>query len=179
MISCGDYDTYHHPNPEAFNLYLEHSKNNQVFSTKKYGHIVGYIDSAGNYTVVPTRFKEIRHVKSIYDIKIICHYTYKGETYQISNYDELPIGGRLNFKLETKGGIIEPFQKVHVDWEVSNGGKGKHKSHQEIYYKGKNESDGILSFSRDLSFNGTHLLRCHLYNRDKGYITKVFCVKGK
>lgn len=68
------------------------------------------------------------------------------------------------------------FNKVL--WEVSNGGKWESKTHQEIYYKGSNEDDGPLSFKRELSYKGTHLLRCRFSNRNKGSITKIFSVTG-
>lgn len=75
--------------------------------------------------------------------------------------------------------IIEPFNEVSVYWEVSNGGKLENHEHQEIYYKGKDESDGLFSFSRELVYKGTHLLRCRICNKKKNYsITRIFSIKA-
>ena len=49
----------------------------------------------------------------------------------------------------------------------------------QIYYKGKEENDGIFSFKRELSYVGRHLLRCRVHNPKKGTITKIFCINGK
>ena len=52
--------------------------------------------------------------------------------------------------------------------------------HHEIYYKGKDEGDGKYHFSRELSYEGTHLLRCRICNLTKGFVqTRIFVVKGK
>lgn len=68
--------------------------------------------------------------------------------------------------------------KVRVVWEVSNGGIGTHSSHQEIYFKGRAEDNNMFTFSRDLSYYGTHLLRCKISNARKGTITRIFKVVG-
>lgn len=86
--------------------------------------------------------------------------------------------GKLYFKLKTAGGIIDPIEKVRVVWEVSNGGIGTHSSHQEIYFKGRAEDNNMFTFSRDLSYYGTHLLRCKISNARKGTITRIFKVVG-
>ena len=178
LISCGNYDQYHHPNKEAKKIYLESSENNQVYSTHTYGHLLGYIDNSGHYTVVPRRFRETRTAAPALTAKIECTYAYNDKTLNVANGATLPTGGVLNFKLKTSGGIIEPMSKVKIYWEVSNGGIEGDSSHQEIYYKGENEPEDVFSFSRTLSFNGIHLLRCRIYNKEKGSITKVFKVIG-
>ena len=178
LISCGDYNTYHHPNEDALKIYNDKSKHNQVYSTKKCGHILGYINSEGNYTVVPSRFKETRTASDTYDIQINCKYTQDNITTQIENGSTLKTGGTLCFTVLPKKGISEPISKVQVFWEVSNGGKGLDSTHQEIYYKTKEEDDKIFSFERELAYVGTHLLRCRLYNSSKGSITKIFYING-
>lgn len=178
LISCGKYNVYHHPNKEAKALYQKYSKNNQVYATKDYGHLLGYINSDGNYTVVPSRFHESRSASHSFGMQIECTYMHNGETAMVSSGCYLPVGGKLKFKLKTTGGIIDPIQKVNVWWEVSNGGINPDSTHQEIYYKGKSESDELFSFSRDLSYVGTHLLRCYFVNSPKGSITKIFVVNG-
>ena len=156
LISCGKYETYHHPNEEAEALYKKYSSHSQVYSTNNYGHLLGFISSNGNYTVVPSRFCEI----------------------QTAARSKLSVGGKLYFKLKTAGGIIDPIEKVRVVWEVSNGGIGTHSSHQEIYFKGRAEDNNMFTFSRDLSYYGTHLLRCKISNARKGTITRIFKVVG-
>ena len=178
LISCGEFDVYHHPNEEAKALYLKHSKNGQVYTTKDCGHLLGYINSAGHYTVVPSRFRDSRSASSAFDMRIECTYTCNGKTQAVFSGRCLPVGGTLEFKLKTSGGIILPIEKIKVHWEVSNGGINSDSAHQEIYDKHKGESDGPFSFSRNLSYIGTHLLRCRLYNAQKGSITKIFVVTG-
>ncbi len=179
LISCGDYKTQHHPNKEALKIYLENCENQQVYTTKNCGHIVGYIDSEGNYTVVPSRFCETRTASITYDMQINCTYTHNNTTIPVKSGSTLDVGGTLKFSLSSKLGFFEPIDRINTWWEVSNGGKGVDSSHQEIYYKGKNENDGIFSFKRDLTYVGTHLLRCRVYNPKKGTITKIFCINGK
>lgn len=178
LISCGDYNTYHHPNKEAFEIYGNKSENCQVYTTKSCGSFAGYIDRYGNYTVVPTRFKECRTASYSCNITINCKYYYNNTSYDVDSGSNLKVGGTLKFSVHTSGGILEPFDKVSVWWEVSNGGKWENKNHQEIYSKGSNEDDGPLSFKRELLYKGTHLLRCQFSNRNKGSITKIFSVTG-
>lgn len=178
LISCGKYETYHHPNKEAKDLYSKYSNYGQVYSTNDYGHLLGFISSNGNYTVVPARFYEDRTAAHSLSASIECTYSQNGEEKSVLNGSELCVGGVLFFKLKTSGGIIEPFDKVSVIWEVSNGGIGSDSSHQEIYFKGRNEGNDMRTFSRELSYRGTHLLRCKIKNAKKGEITRIFKVVG-
>ncbi|MDD3228049.1 MAG: hypothetical protein PHE09_02430 [Oscillospiraceae bacterium] len=178
LISCGKYDTYHHPNKDAMKIYREKNKNDQVYSTHSQGHLLGYINSVGHYTVVPSRFCEWRTAAYSFDMQIECTYKVGNSSISVANGDRLSVGGDLYFAIKTKGGIIEPIEKVCVWWEVSNGGINAHKSHQEIYFKGKSEEYDKFRFVRSLSFCGTHLLRCHIKNTTKGSITRIFKVIG-
>lgn len=58
-ISCGDYNTYHHPNKEAMELYKKYTTEGlkQIHITHKKGNLCGYIDKEGNFGVIPKRFK--------------------------------------------------------------------------------------------------------------------------
>lgn len=178
LISCGKYETYHHPNEEAEALYKKYSSHSQVYSTNNYGHLLGFISSNGNYTVVPSRFCEIQTAARSLSATIECTYSQNGEEKSVPNGSKLSVGGKLYFKLKTAGGIIDPIEKVRVVWEVSNGGIGTHSSHQEIYFKGRAEDNNMFTFSRDLSYYGTHLLRCKISNARKGTITRIFKVVG-
>ena len=178
LISCGKYETYHHPNKEAEALYKKYSSHSQVYSTNNYGHLLGFISSNGNYTVVPSRFCEIQTAARSLSATIECTYSQNGEEKSVPNGSKLSVGGKLYFKLKTAGGIIDPIEKVRVVWEVSNGGIGTHSSHQEIYFKGQAEDNNMFTFSRDLSYYGTHLLRCKISNAKKGTITRIFKVVG-
>ncbi len=178
LISCGKYETYHHPNTEAENLYKKQSKNNQVYSTHYYGHLLGFVSDNGNYTVVPSRFREIRTAAYSLNAVIECKYHHNGDERIVPNGSQLKTGGKLSFRLKTSGGMIEPIEKVSVIWEVSNGGTDSDSSHQEIYIKGRNEDSDMFAFKRDLSYHGTHLLRCQIRNSQKGIITRVFKVIG-
>ena len=178
LISCGKYETYHHPNEEAEALYKKYSSHSQVYSTNNYGHLLGFISSNGNYTVVPSRFCEIQTAARSLSATIECTYSQNGEEKSVPNGSKLSVGGKLYFKLKTSGGIIDPIEKVRVVWEVSNGGIGTHSSHQEIYFKGRAEDNNMFTFSRDLSYYGTHLLRCKISNARKGTITRIFKFVG-
>lgn len=142
------------------------------------GHLLGFISSNGNYTVVPSRFCEIQTAARSLSATIECTYSQNGEEKSVPNGSKLSVGGKLYFKLKTAGGIIDPIEKVRVVWEVSNGGIGTHSSHQEIYFKGRAEDNNMFTFSRDLSYYGTHLLRCKISNARKGTITRIFKVVG-
>lgn len=178
LISCGKYETYHHPNKEAESLYKKYSSYSQVYSTNNFGHLLGFISSNGNYTVVPSRFCEIQTAARSMSATIECTYSQNGEEKSVPNGSNLCVGGTLHFKLKTAGGIIEPIEKILVVWEVSNGGIGTYSSHQEIYFKGQAEDNNMFTFSRELSYYGTHLLRCKISNAKKGAITRIFKVVG-
>lgn len=178
LISCGKYETYHHPNKEAKDLYKQYSSHGQVYSTNDFGHLLGFISSNGNYTVVPSRFCETQTAARSLSATIECIYSQNGDKKSVLNGSSLCIGGKLYFKLKTAGGIIDPLEKVHVVWEVSNGGTGSDRSHQEIYFKKPDEDKNIFAFSRDLAYYGTHLLRCKIINTKKGTITRIFKVVG-
>ncbi len=179
LISCGNYDSAHHPNKDALKLYKAHTSEAQVYTTYSKGHLSGYIDEDGNFTVVPARFKNKSNAPSTVGFKIKCTKYTGGEKEEVKNNAHINVGCTLKFSIDTYGGLIEPFDKLDVLWEVSNGGQDKDFYHQEIYYKGKDETDGLLSFSRELCYVGTHLLRCRVKNRKKHYdITQVFVVNG-
>lgn len=178
LIPCGNYEAYHHPNKEALKIYREHCRNGQVYTTNKYGHLSGFIDKQGNYTVVPACFFNQQTAAKNLRADISCTYEYNSHKNPVANESVLPIGGTLHFVLKTSGGIVEPIQDVRVIWEVSNGGILSDSAHQEIYFKGKDEETGLFSFSRSLSYHGTHLLRCQINNRRKGSITKIFKIVG-
>lgn len=179
LISCGKYETAHHPNKKAMKLYTEHTSNEQVFTTNLKGNLIGFIDQEGYYSVTPSRFKNNSNTANNISFNIKCKQIRNGQETLVENGSTLITGYNLKFTINTYGGIIEPFNEVSVYWEVSNGGKFNHHEHQEIYYKGKDENDGLLTFTRELAYEGTHLLRCRMHNKKKGYdITKFFVVKG-
>lgn len=43
LISCGDYQTYHHPSEDALKLYRQYTTDAQVYTTNDCGNIYGYI----------------------------------------------------------------------------------------------------------------------------------------
>lgn len=179
LISCGYYESAHHPNKDALNLYEENTSESQVYTTYLKGHFSGYIDINGHFTVAPVRFKNNNKAPSNVGFKIKCAKYINGKKEDVINNAYIEIGCNLKFSIEPYGELIEPFNQLKVIWEVSNGGQGKDFFHQEIYYKGENETDGLLSFSRDLSYVGTHLLRCRVINKKRKYdITQVFVVNG-
>ncbi len=179
LISCGNYDTAHHPNQGALELYEKNTSEEQVYTTHKKGHFCGFIDSTGYFTVIPSRFANSSNTLSTIGFRIKCKKNINGIETELLNNSTVSTGCQLKFSIDSFGGLIEPFDKVTVVWEVSNGGRFSDCTHQEIYHKGKNESGGNILFSRDLSFKGTHLLRCRIVNKQKKFdVTQIFVVKG-
>jgi len=179
LISCGKYDTAHHPNKKALALYNEYTCNQQVFTTNNKGNLVGFIDQLGHYSVAPSRFMITSNTVSHIGFNIKCKQIRGGYESKVESGDAVSVDCNLKFSIETYGGMIEPVQDITVRWEVSNGGKFEHHEHQEIYHKGQEESDGLFSFSRELVYKGTHLLRCKVFNKKKGYsVTKIFSIEA-
>lgn len=166
-----DDATQHHPNEEVLDLYKEYTSEEQVYTTHDKGHLYGFIDENGYFTVVPSRFKNSRTASGSMGFKIECKYLKNGQYIYVENNSKVHVGVELIFSIDSWGGIIEPFNDLTAYWEVSNGGIEKDFEHQEIYYKDKLEKDGKLNFRRELLFKGTHLLRCKIKNKTKGQVT--------
>lgn len=174
LISCGDYEQYHHPSDDALSLYEDYTSNSQVYTTRKYGTLCGVICKNGFFSVAPIRFYNYggENGKRV----ILTCKTSDGEV--VANGDNVYIGCYLYFKLTGIGGVLD--DNTVVTWEVCNAGYNGDEEHHEIYYKSKDEKDGKYSFSRELSYIGTHLLRCRVRNRRKGFDQQiVFVVHGK
>jgi len=69
---------------------------------------------------------------------------------------------------------------MRYDFEVSNGGIDGHHTHQEIYFKGKNEPEPSHQFKREVAYLGRHLLRCTAWCETNPSLkaTDVFVVNG-
>ena len=174
LISCGNYDykEYHLPNEEAMKLYENNTSCRQVYTTNKIGTFCGRIDSDGSFSVTPRSFQNSANSK----IRISC----SDENRNIINNNSVcPIGKTLNFKvLNISGNFLSTAGKLTVLWQVCNAGQCNDINHHEIYAKDKDEPEDKYSFKRDLSFKGTHLLRCTVQNSKKGTQTCVFVVHG-
>ena len=176
LISCADYNykDYHFPNKQALKLYGEYSDNNQVFTTNSYGTFFGRIDKSGNFSVTPERFCGSEN--PCHKIELRC---VNSNGVKIENGAIIPVNQKLIFKLIDKGKVLSTVDNPSIFWEVCNAGEGIDDKHHEIYYKQKNERDGKYTFSRDLLFKGTHLLRCRVINKKKKYDqTIIFVVHG-
>ena len=178
LIPCGDYDSAHHPNKEALRIYKENTANGQVYTTYTKWTLAGFIDKNGAWTVAPSRFFRKTNINRNFKIKCVCHNN--GNQYEGKSGEVFPIGCSLRFSVQSNFGILEPFEKVSVTWEVSNGGIESDHEHQEIYYKSANEGTPKHNFNREVSYHGTHLLRCFVNNKKKKIrATQVFVVQGK
>ena len=92
---------------------------------------------------------------------------------------QFPIGSRVDFSIMGHSGLLDPITSVDVFWEVSNGGINEDHEAQEIYYKGEKEKEDKLEFSRNVVYDGRHLLRCRVKNKNKKFdVTKIFVVNG-
>lgn len=179
LISCGEYDQFHHPNSEALEIYEKNTvypEKKQVYTTNQKGSYVGFIDTFGNWTVAPVRFYPKSNTGASFDIK--CVVNHNENRYLGSSGGNFPIGCDLEFSVSPHGGLIDPYRSVKVWWEVSNGGINNDHEHQDNY-KGKDEKGGKLEFYRDVAYEGKHLLRCRVKNKKKRFdVTKLFIVNG-
>ena len=174
LISCGNYDykDYHLPNKEAMKLYKENTANEQVYTTNELGTFCGRIDSDGCFSVTPICFQN----SFIQRIRISCT-DEKGNI--IKNNSVCSVGKTLLFKvLNNTETFMTSDAKLTVKWQVCNSGKDSDIEHHEIYSKEKDEPEDNFSFKRELSFVGTHLLRCTVKSSKKGTQTAIFVVHG-
>ena len=179
LISCGNYEEYHHPNKEAMKLYKKWTSNEQVYTTKKLGTICAIINSSGKFTVVPNRFYTNDNKRNHQGFEIRGGKLEDGELKTINSGDEINVKCSLKFSIYSWGDILNNSDNIFIYWEVSNGGILKDFEHQEIYYKSENEKIEKYKFERELSYVGTHLLRCRIVNSNKKFDeTKIFVVKG-
>ena len=177
LIPCGDFSQKHHPNKEAEKIYKENTANEQVYTTDNKWTMAGFFGQYGDWTVAPARFNPKSNIGRNFSINCVCRNN--GITTRGKSGDDFPIGCSLDFSVQSSFGIVEPFTDVSITWEVSNGGiKGDH-DHQEIYYKKKSEPKPKHKFTREVSYVGTHLLRCKVRNKKKKiYATQIFVVNG-
>ena len=180
LISCGDFEEQHHPNKEALEIYRKYTANDkrkQVYTTHDKGILSGYIAINGRWTVVPSRFKPFSNSQHV-TFRLLCTANSNGQTFEVRSGKQIAIGAKLEFSIQARGGLLEPYNKVTIIWEVSNAGINNDSDHQEIYYKTDKESNKA-KFFRDLSYEGKHLLRCKVRNFKKGHnITRIFEVDG-
>lgn len=145
-----------------------------MYTTHRHGTFCGVICKNDFFSVAPIRFNNYggENGKRV----ILACKTSDGEV--IANGDNVYIGCNFNFKLTGIGGVLD--DDTIVNWEVCNAGSNDDDEHHEIYCKRKDEKGGKYAFSRELSYIGTHLLRCRVMNRRKGFDQQiVFVVHGK
>lgn len=179
LISCGECKEPHNlPNKEAIKIYKEktgNSNDKQVLTTYDKGTIVAFIKQDGSFGVIPSRFKNINNPN--FTVKIVCQ---TEDGIRIEHKSTQPKGLKLKYTLKTEGGLLDPIDKLSVYWEVSNCGTNIDECHQEVYCKNKHELDEKLCFSRNLEYEGRHLLRCRIINKNKNVdITKIFIINCK
>lgn len=179
LISCAEYEYkgYHHPSKDAVELYKNHSDYGQVYTTNECGTFCGFIErNTGRYSVTPRSFYNDGNKRSGQRVWISCR-TDKGE--DVQNGDYFPIGRSLTFTLHGIGGVLNDADNPQVVWQVCNAEYCEEGGNHEIYYKGKAEMDGKNCFKRNLSFVGTHLLRCLVKNKYKNFSQQiVFVIHG-
>ncbi len=176
LIPCGAYESQHHPNEDAEQIYKNKTPYCQVYTTNDKGSLVGMIRDDGKWTVAPTRFcPGSNRPGPSFEIKCMAD----GDFAPKPSGSAIRIRNHLRFSVVPSGGLTDPDDMVRVDWEVSNGGVNDHHEHQDIYYKESTARGGKYEFERDLVWEGTHLLRCRVRNTGKNFaITKVFVVNG-
>ena len=179
LIPCGPYDEKHHPNIEALAIYKKHTAKEQVYTTHSKGTFVGFLEPQGHWTVVPSRFSPVHSKQNSMTFDVTCKCSTSGSSRYLNSNSNIPIDSTVEFAISPHGGIADPYLKVKVFWEVSNGGVNDHHDCQEIYFKGVKEAGDKLHFNRDVVYEGKHLLRCRLINKAKGVdLTRIFVVNG-
>lgn len=183
LISCGKYETHHHPNEEAMELYKSSTSNNQVYTTfEKDAGFVGFIKSDGYWGVSTSNFEEYRTHEEI-SFCLECLIKNGNYVKNVKSGDLIYKGCNLEFKASKISGIADNLVKedVCVTWEVSNSGKLNDENHQEIYIANKDSKKVYYTntMSRDLMYDGIHIVRCTIENKDRcKKITKVFKVES-
>lgn len=180
LISCGDYNTYHHPNEEAMELYEKYTSEgrDQIHTTHEKGNLCGYIDKDGNFGVIPERFKNRMPVgdRKFY---LKAHKKANDEWIEIKSGEKIDVNTSVKFSLIGIGDVLNSHDSINIWWEVCNNGIDEYCEHKEVYKKGKNENDDRCSFLREVVYKGKHLLRCRVKNSTKHFDgTVVFLVEG-
>ncbi|SPZ50684.1 DNA internalization-related competence protein ComEC/Rec2 [Sarcina ventriculi] len=185
LISCGNYEQYHHPNKQALNIYRKNTCNDQVYTTKEMdASFVGFIKENGQIGVTTSNFYNYKSEPEL-NFDLICKAKKDEIEMEILNGDEVQMGSSLNFTAMNICKIADnPIKEnIYVTWEVSNNGKYKDIEHQEIYTIGKKQENKIAysaTIQRDLVYNGLHMIRCTIENRDRNKkITKIFYIKSR
>jgi hypothetical protein len=136
------------------------------------------IDRNGRWTVTPARFKpSVNHSDSLFDIK--CRYGFFNK--ELPSGSAIETGTSLKFSVVPGDGLLDPDDKVRIEWEVSHGGINGDHERQAIYVK----PDPLLfsfwkyKFEWEVEYEGRHLIRCRIVNTQKNYdVTRVFVVDG-
>ncbi len=180
LISCGDYNTYHHPNKEAMKLYEKYTSEgrDQIHTTHEKGNLCGYIDEDGNFGVIPERFKN-RMPFGDRKFYLKAHKKVNDEWIEIKSGEKINVNTSVKFSLIGIGDVLNSHDSINIWWEVCNNGIDEYCEHKEVYKKEKSENDDRCSFSREVVYKGKHLLRCRVKNSTKHFDgTVVFLVEG-
>lgn len=160
LISCGAYKEYHHPNHEALIIYNENTSYKQVYTTYLRGTFEGLVNNENDWAVVLCIFNSMNPNK----FEIVA----KVNNSIIRNGVPITKNSLIHFSVRPiEHGFLEPIRDLQIKWSVCNSSKNEDGSHHEIYDNSENEVNK-LSFSRELTYSGQHLLRCYINNPKKG-----------
>lgn len=179
LISCGDYDSNHHPNKEALEIYEDRTAHGQVYTTKEHGTFTGLIDSSGRWSVTPARFRSSRE-RSGPSLDIRCRYGFFDDK-ELTSGGSVEIGTTLEFSVAVGDGLLDPDDRVQVEWEVSEGGVNGDHERQALHVKPDPWffSSGKYKFSWEARYEGRHLVRCRVVNSQRNIdITRIFVVNA-
>lgn len=188
IISVGPQEVHNHPNETALEHYKKRTRiAEQVYLSRDKETLVGRLHADGTWHLTPARFlrgwRFHRYEPSGKSLTLTCDVLdAEGDVIgSASSGDEIKVGNKLRFAVKTTGGLRADMSKVRYVFEVSNGGADEHDHHKEIYFKRKNETGEAHTFERDVSYVGTHLLRCNVYQKGGGDAhdaQTIFVVKG-
>jgi Predicted hydrolase (metallo-beta-lactamase superfamily) len=171
LVPCGDYTQYHHPNKEAMEIYKTRSSHNQVYTTNNEGSFESVVYSRHKWAVMPTSFYEKNtHLLDI-DAKI------NGNSIPENSIQAKNSSVKFSI-IPRQHGILEPADQIEVIWRVNNAGENDDIDHHEIYSNEMYEGNKFY-FKRDLVYDGRHLLKCKVHNKNKKITAiRIFRING-
>lgn len=177
FITCSDNEDADHPHPIALELYKEHTNTSVEINARK-SHVILSRDSQHFHNVVDTDgnlySRTSRSCMNSSNPAIPSMGPFLVGTVSSANGYLHPDGiwvvkkplktnENVSFSVSAKGVWSG---KITFDWWVLNNGKNHDVFHREYYTMDTKDRKKQSSWSRDLTFDGPHLMQCYVANED-------------